>query len=312
MDRGQSKKFLDAVPLERLLHREMFMTGHRSRLRRNQVNESGLLGRVLSVMVGLTALAAVVSSSVFGPKLFVPAVLFGAYQPLTVTSLRLEVLRELPHDRTAFTQGLLWRDGFLYESTGQYGNSRVRRLNPRTGSVEHEIFIAPTLFGEGLAMVGNELFMLTYKAERAIVFDADTFDPVRVFRYGGEGWGLCYDGKRLIMSNGSDTLTFRDPVTFEQTGTVRVTFRGQPLTDINELECAKNRVYANIWQDDFLVIIDPSTGRVTHQIDASGLLASQELWGADVLNGVAYDSHADTFYLTGKLWPKMFEVRFVE
>ncbi len=229
-----------------------------------------------------------------------------------VTSLRVDVLREVPHDTTAFTQGLLWRDGALYESTGQYGSSRLRRIDPGTGVVEREMFIAPTLFGEGLALVGNELFMLTYQAERAIVFDTDTFEQVRAFRYRGEGWGLCYDGERLIMSNGSDTLTFRDPATFEKTGSVRVTLRGQPLAEINELECVDDRVYANIWQDDFLVIIDPATGRVTHQIDASGLLTPQESWGVDVLNGVAYDPDADTFYITGKLWPKMFEVRFVE
>ncbi len=151
-----------------------------------------------------------------------------------------------------------------------------------------------------------------FRAQRGLVFNIDTLEQIREFRYRGEGWGLCHDDDRLIMSNGSDTLTFRDPATFEETGAVRVTLRGQPLGRINELECVGDRVYANIWQDDYLVIIDPSTGRATHQIDATGLLTRQESRGVDVLNGVAYDANADTFYITGKLWPKMFEVRFVE
>ena len=292
------------------------MTSKRTKRRRPQASgpKSSGRSRLVIVMGGVAALAVAVGSWALVSSR--PPELAGASQlagrPLTVATLRVDVLREVPHDTTAFTQGLLWRDGALYESTGQYGSSRLRRIDPRTGVVEREVFIAPTLFGEGLALVGNELFMLTYQAERAMVFDTDTFEQVRSFRYRGEGWGLCYDGERLIMSNGSDTLTFRDPTTFEKTGAVRVTLRGQPLAEINELECVDDRVYANVWQDDFLVIIDPATGRATHQIDASGLLTPQESWGVDVLNGVAYDPDADTFYITGKLWPKMFEVRFVE
>ena len=236
----------------------------------------------------------------------------GVSRPLAVSSLRVDVLREVPHDTTAFTQGLLWHNGALIESTGQYGSSRLNRIDPRTGAVEQQAFISPTLWGEGLALVRGELFLLTYRAERGMVFDVDTFEQTRGFRYRGEGWGLCHDGQRLVMSNGSDTLTFRDPATFEAIGAVRVTLRGQPLDQLNELECVGDRVYANIWQDDFLVIIDPSTGRATHQIDAGGLLTLQESRSVDVLNGVAYDPDADTFYITGKLWPKMFEVRFVE
>ena len=174
------------------------------------------------------------------------------------------------------------------------------------------IDIPPVFFGEGLALVDDRLFMLTYRAERGFVYDVETFDTLSTFRYRGEGWGLCYDGRRLLMSNGSDRLVFRDPATFEETGSIGVTMRGQPRTQLNELECVDDVVYANIYQDDYLVIIDPSSGRVTHQIDASGLLTNQEALGADVLNGVAYDPQADTFYITGKYWPKMFEVRFVE
>ena len=227
-------------------------------------------------------------------------------------SLRVSVLRTIPHETSAYTQGLVWHDSYLYESTGQYGESRLRQIDPRTGAVDQQISISPAFFGEGLALVGdNELFMLTYQAERGMVYDLETFDQIRTFRYRGEGWGLCYDGRRLIMSNGSDTLTFRDPSTFKEIGAVRVTLRGLPLTKLNELECVSDRVYSNVYQDDAIVIIDPSSGRVTHQIDASGLLTPEETRGTDVLNGIAYDPNTETFYITGKDWPKMFEVQFV-
>lgn len=233
---------------------------------------------------------------------------------LTVQSLRVEVLRELPHDTTAYTQGLLWRDGWLYESTGQYGDSRLRRIDPETGAVEQETYTSPAFFGEGLAAVNDQLVMLTWKAERAFVYDASSFEQVRMFRYRGEGWGLCHDGdrRRLIMSNGSDLLTFRDPATFEQNGSIRVTLRGRPLMQLNELACVNGLVYANVYQEEYLVVIDPESGRVTHQIDAAGLLTDEEARGVDVLNGIAYDPTAESFYITGKDWPKMFEARFVE
>ena len=235
-------------------------------------------------------------------------------EPLTVQSLRVEVKRELPHDTTAYTQGLLWRDGWLYESTGQYGDSRLSRIDPKTGIVNQQVYTSPAFFGEGLAAVGDHLIMLTWKAERAYVYDADSFEEVRIFRYRGEGWGLCYDTDRgrLIMSDGSDMLTFRDPTTFEPLGSIRVTLRGRPLTQLNELECVGDVVYANVYQEEHLVVIDPKTGRVMHQIDASGLLTNDEARGVDVLNGIAYDPAAETFFITGKDWPKIFEVRFVE
>lgn len=235
-------------------------------------------------------------------------------EPLTVQSLRVDIVRELPHDTTAYTQGLLWRDGWLFESTGQYGDSRLRRIDPESGAVVQEVYTSPAFFGEGLAAVGDQLIMLTWKAERAFVYDVASLEQVRTFRYRGEGWGLCHDNgrSRLIMSNGSDTLTIRDPTTFEPRDSVRVTLRGRPVTQLNELACVAGVVYANVYQEDYLVVIDLETGRVTHQIDAAGLLTAEEARGVDVLNGIAYDPDADTFYITGKDWPKMFEVRFVE
>ena len=232
--------------------------------------------------------------------------------PNIVRTLRVDVVRELPHDTSAYTQGLLWWEGSLYESTGRYGESTLRRLDPATGAVEQRVAVPPVFFGEGLARIGGRLIMLTWMAERAIVYDLRTFDTVRTFRYAGEGWGLCHDGDRLVMSNGSDTLTFRDAETFEPVGEVRVTLRGRPQERLNELECVDGEVYANVWQDDYIVRIDPTSGRVTHQIDAAGLLSPREARGVDVLNGIAYQPETGTFYITGKWWPKMFEVRFVE
>ena len=259
-----------------------------------------------AVAVGVLVLWTVISSGNMGASMVQP----GA---LSVDLLRVEILREIVHDTTAYTQGLLWRDGWLYESTGQYGQSRLRRIDPKDGTVVQEIYTPPAFFGEGLATVGSHLIMLTWKAERAFSYDVASFEPVQTFRYRGEGWGLCHDGDqdRLIMSNGSDSLSFRDPKTFEQRGAIRVKLRNRPLFQLNELACVGGLVYANVYQEQYLVAIDPETGQVTYQIDASGLLTAAEARNADVLNGIAYDPSSETFYITGKLWPKMFEVRFV-
>jgi len=230
----------------------------------------------------------------------------------TVRSLRVNVLRKFSHDRSAFTQGLVWHQGRLYESTGQNGSSTLRRVNPQTGDVEKRIDIAADYFGEGLALVDRRLIMLTWKEETAFVHDLDSFNRVDSYRYTGEGWGLAFDGRRLVMSNGSDELTFRDPQTFEPRGVLRVTLRGSPLDRLNELEWVEGAIYANVWERDFIVRIDPETGRVTHQIDARGLLTRAESQGVDVLNGIAYNAETRTFYITGKWWPTMYEVTFVE
>jgi glutaminyl-peptide cyclotransferase len=172
--------------------------------------------------------------------------------------------------------------------------------------------LAPELFAEGLAIVGDRVFQLTWREGIALMHAAGDLSPLGAVSYEGEGWGLCYDGARLVMSDGSDRLTFRDPVTFDVVGGVDVTAAGQPVERLNELECAESLVYANVWQTDRIVAIDPETGAVTAIIDASGLLSPEERAGADVLNGIAWRPETGTFLVTGKLWPKLFEVEWVD
>jgi glutaminyl-peptide cyclotransferase len=225
--------------------------------------------------------------------------------------LRVRVIRALPHDRGAFTQGLVMFEGKLYESTGLNGQSSVRRVDPESGRVEAKTDLEAELFGEGLARVGGRLWQITWKNGRALVWNLSTLKKEREVTYEGEGWGLCFDGKRLVMTDGSDRLFFRDPETFAKLGEVGVRREGVPLRNLNELECDGNVVYANVWQDSHIARIDPATGAVTGWIDASGLLTPEESQGTDVLNGVAVYPDTRHFYITGKLWPRAFEVELV-
>jgi glutaminyl-peptide cyclotransferase len=218
------------------------------------------------------------------------------------------VVATRPHDATAFTQGLLLHEGFLFESTGLYGRSSLRRVDRATGAVLQSASLAMDEFGEGLARVGNRLIQLTYRNGVAHVYDLTSFEALQTHSYQGEGWGLCHDGERLIMTDGSDRLTFRDPSSFEIIGSVPVEEDGVPQSRLNELECVGGEVYANVWQTNRLLRIDPETGKVLTEFDASGLLTSEEAAAADVLNGIAYDADTGRFLLTGKLWPKLFEV----
>jgi glutamine cyclotransferase len=225
--------------------------------------------------------------------------------------LRLKVLRSYPHDPRAFTQGLLLVDGKLYESTGLLGRSSVRRVDLASGKVEHAANLQPNLFGEGLARVGQRLFQLTWKDGKAIVWDLTTLKKQAEFSYEGEGWGLCFDGKQLIMSDGSDRLIRRNPTNFAKEGEVRVRLAGRPLQSLNELECEGDVIYANVWQDNHIARIDGRNGDVTGWIDASGLLDRSEAASADVLNGIAALRGHGRLLVTGKLWPRLFEVEVV-
>lgn len=218
------------------------------------------------------------------------------------------VVRSYPHDRQAFTQGLVYHDGILYEGTGLNGRSGVRKVRLETGQVLQVRPLDDRYFGEGIAIVDDEIFQLTWQSEIGFVYDRQTLEPRRTFQYAGEGWGLTSDGKRLIMSDGSATLRFLDPKTLRETGRVVVRDAGAPVTNLNELEFVKGEIYANVWQTDRLARIAPATGRVTAWIDLHGLLSPPEAAGADVLNGIAYDAAADRLFVTGKLWPRIFEI----
>ncbi|MDZ4697528.1 MAG: glutaminyl-peptide cyclotransferase [Deltaproteobacteria bacterium] len=235
----------------------------------------------------------------------------GSDAPPLAQRLRVHVEATYPHDATAFTQGLEWGGGQILESTGLNGQSTVRRVALQTGVVELVVALPNEIFAEGLTRVGRNLVQLSWKNGRAIVWDMATLVAVAEFKYEGEGWGLCYDGARLVMSDGSDKLSFRDPNTFEKQGEIAVTQDGVSLGALNELECVDGDVYANLWQTDNIARIDPKTGRVTALIDASGLLSPSERAGADVLNGIAHVRERQRFLLTGKHWPKLFEVTFV-
>jgi glutamine cyclotransferase len=234
-----------------------------------------------------------------------------ASAPEAPERLKVKVLSVRPHDPEAFTQGLLLHGGMLYESTGLPGKSSLREVDPRTGVVKRQVTVAAEYFAEGLALVDDRLLQLTWKDQRALVYQRGDFKPAGEFRYDGEGWGLCSDGIRLVMSDGSDRLTFRDPQTFAVQGTVNVTLAGKPADQLNELECVDGVVWANVWQTDDILRIDPRDGRVTAVVDASGLLTPEERGKTDVLNGIAWNPETRTFLITGKLWPKMFEVQFV-
>jgi glutaminyl-peptide cyclotransferase len=235
----------------------------------------------------------------------------GAGAERAAEHLRVKVLSVRPHDPTAYTQGLVWDHGTFYESAGLYGRSSLRQVEPRTGEVLRRVDLAPGFFAEGLALVGNRLLQLTWKEGVAFQYDARTFERTGELHYEGEGWGLCDDGRRLVMSDGSDHLGFRDRRTFALLGGVDVRLDGRPATQLNELECVDGAIYANVWRTDEILRIDPASGRVTAVIDAGGLLDAAALEQADVLNGIAYDPEKKTFFITGKLWPKMFEVVFV-
>ncbi|CRK61311.1 glutamine cyclotransferase [Alloactinosynnema sp. L-07] len=232
--------------------------------------------------------------------------------PAVVTELTAKVLEERPHDRAAFTQGLELVDGVLYEGTGLVGQSEIRATDPTTGAVSQRTPLSGDLFGEGITVVGDRIWQITWQDGVAIERDKATLTERRRVEYQGEGWGLCHDTKnrRLVMSDGSDVLTFRDPDTFEPTGKVTVNADTGPVTRLNELECVDGTVYANVWQTDLIMRIDGSSGTVTGRADLAGLLQPQERAGVDVLNGIASVPGTDEFLVTGKLWPKLFRIRF--
>lgn len=232
--------------------------------------------------------------------------------PVVPVALSWEVAGSFPHDPGAWTQGLVIDpQGRLFESTGIVGRTSIREVDRTTGEVLRSAQPSDEVYGEGLALVGDRFLQLTWRDGVALAWDPETFEALDRYPYAGEGWGLCFDGTRLVMSDGSDTLTFRDPTTFEPTGTVGVTIAGEPLVRLNELECVDDQVWSNVWETPYIVRIDPASGVVTAVLDMTGL-ADPDPSATDpgaVLNGIAYDPATDTFLVTGKLWPTMYELR---
>ncbi len=221
-----------------------------------------------------------------------------------------EVVSSYPHDPTSFTQGLVWHDGTLYESTGLKGESKLRRLEFPSGRVLKEINLASEFFGEGLALVDGRLIQLTWQSHKGFVYDLNTFRQLQEFAYDTEGWGLTYDGKNLILSDGSSDLFYLDPQTFKPIRKLAVTMNGKPISELNELEFIDGEIWANVWQTDLIVRINPSTGRVASFLNLKGILAPSDKTGReDVLNGIAYDAERKRIFVTGKLWPRIFEIR---
>ena len=222
-----------------------------------------------------------------------------------------EVVHTYPHDPQAFTEGLFYLNGFLYESTGLERQSSIRKVVLETGQVVQKVDVPPEFFGEGIVNWKTRLVSLTWKNQVGFVYDLATLKVRRRFAYKGEGWALTQDGKRLIMSDGTPELRFLDPESLKETGRISVSYDGKPVRNVNELEWVKGRIYANVWQTDVMVMINPASGDITGVVNLAGLLRPGELQsGTDsVLNGIAYDAAHDRLFVTGKNWPKLFEIR---
>lgn len=226
-----------------------------------------------------------------------------------VTLYSYRIVNTYPHATDAWTQGLQYGDGALYEGTGMEGQSSLRRVDLETGAVEQRADLPPEVFGEGITVLGDRIYQITWKNQVAYLWDRASFEQLDTFSYDTEGWGLTHDGERLIMSDGTSTLTFRDPDTFEETGRVEVTLYGQPVAGLNELEYVNGEVFANVWTTDYFVRVDPASGAVRGVVDLSGLLATVPVTNTvDVLNGIAYDAAGDRLFVTGKYWPALFEI----
>jgi glutamine cyclotransferase len=233
-----------------------------------------------------------------------------ASQPITIYTY--QIVNTYAHDRNAFTQGLAFDNGLLYEGTGQYGNSSLRKVDLATGDVLQMRRLSSDYFGEGITIYDDTIVQLTWESHMGFLYDKNSFNLLRQFSYPTEGWGITYDGERLIMSDGTSLLHFLNPETLETTGYIEVSDNNKPVSRLNELEYVSGKVYANVWRTDRIAIIEPRDGRVTAWIDLSGLLQTQDYSGpVDVLNGIAHDAQSDRLFVTGKLWPFLFEIKLV-
>lgn len=236
------------------------------------------------------------------------ATMFSQARPTPAPVAGFRVVAVYPHDRRAFTQGLEYVDGILYEGTGLVGRSSLRKVKLETGEVLQHLSLEPQYFGEGITVWRDQIVQLTYQHELGFVYDRKTLKRRRTFRYTGEGWGLANDGTSLVMSDGTATLRFLDPKTLAVIRRLPVHDAGVPVHRLNELELIRGEIWANVWQTNRIARISPKTGAVTGWVDLTGLLDPRDARGTDVLNGIAYDRRRDRVFVTGKLWPKLFEI----
>lgn len=227
------------------------------------------------------------------------------------SSYTYSIVKTYPHDSNAFTEGLVYQDGVLYESTGLVGQSSLRRVDLETGETLQSVSLTGDSFGEGITIFGDKIIQLTWLNYKGFVYNKTSFDELQQFSYEGEGWGLTHDDTRLIMSNGSAMLTFLDPTTFKVVRTVEVTDDGVPLTNLNELEYINGAVYANVWFQDRIAIINIQTGNVTGWINLAGIYPAENANPDNVLNGIAFDATSNRLFVTGKRWTQLFDIKLV-
>jgi glutamine cyclotransferase len=268
------------------------------------------------VIVGILLLAlvgVVLFSTTYGPKTNSSAVgIVTVSDEIPVYGYK--ILKTYPHDPKAFTQGLVYyKDDILYEGTGMWGESSLRKVDLKTGQVLQIHTLPSDIFGEGITLWGDKIIQLTWQHRKGFVYDRETFTLLREFSYPTEGWGITHDGTRLIMSDGSATLFVWDPETLQEIGRIEVRDDKGPVVRLNELEYIRGLIYANVWQTDRIAIIRPDDGRVVGWIDLSGLLAPEDRHArVDVLNGIAYDAEGDRLFVTGKYWPKLFQIQLIK
>ena len=261
--------------------------------------------RVASIVLGLLALLGAVCACSCSES---PAPTTSSITPV----YSYNVVNTYPHDRSAFTQGLVFEEGVLYEGTGLNGRSTLRRVELETGEVLQIHELPAQFFGEGVTVYGNDIIQLTWQSHVGFVYDRDSFELLQEFNYSTQGWGITHDGERLIMSDGTATLYFLDPETFEEIGRVGVYDNDGSVNRLNELEYVQGEIYANVWQTNCIARIDPQTGQVVGWIELKGLLTPEDRSEpVDVLNGIAYDAENARLFVTGKLWPKLFEIELI-
>jgi glutaminyl-peptide cyclotransferase len=251
-----------------------------------------------------------IPAQVLTPGAYLPVLTKPIPTPAAPVTYTYQIVNTYPHDTGAFTEGLLWENGSLYESTGLEHQSEIRRVDLASGQVLQRQPLDGRYFGEGIAIAGDRLYQLTWQSHTGFIYDKNTFNPLGQFSYPTEGWGMTYDGQRLIMSDGSATLYFLDPDSLARTGQITVTDRGLPISNLNELEFIGGQIYANVWHADRIAIIDPQSGQVAAWLDLTGLRPPETYSNPEaVLNGIAYDSGAERLFVTGKMWPSVFEIQ---